>query len=58
MQTLGLAESTPRTENRIKSLLWPSIQTATDVDYLGTHNWARNRGPRDLPFLFPERLRC
>lgn len=36
MQTLGLADSTPRSENRIKALLWPSIENATDVDYLGT----------------------
>jgi hypothetical protein len=36
MQTLGLAESTPRSESRIKALLWPSIQTGTDVDYLRT----------------------
>ena len=39
MQTLGLAESTPRTENRLKSLFWPSIQTATDVDYLGVQGF-------------------
>jgi hypothetical protein len=36
MQTLGLADSTPRSESRIKALLWPSIENATDVDYLGT----------------------
>jgi hypothetical protein len=39
MQTLGLSESTPRTENRLKSLFWPSIQTGTDVDYLGTQGY-------------------
>jgi hypothetical protein len=39
VQTLGLAESTPRTENRLKSLFWPSIQTATDVDYLGVQGF-------------------
>jgi hypothetical protein len=39
MQTLGLSESTPRTENRLKSLLWPSISTGNDVDYLGTQGY-------------------
>jgi hypothetical protein len=39
MQTLGLSESTPRTENRLKSLFWPSIQTGSDVDYLGTQGY-------------------
>jgi hypothetical protein len=35
MQTLGLSDSTPRTESRLKSLFWPSIETGNDVDYLG-----------------------
>lgn len=35
MQTLGLADSTPRSEGRLKSLFWPSVQNAWDVDYLG-----------------------
>lgn len=39
MQTLGLSESTPRTENRLKSLFWPSISTGHDVDYLGTQGY-------------------
>jgi hypothetical protein len=39
MQTLGLSDSTPRTENRLKSLFWPSIQTGSDVDYLGTQGY-------------------
>jgi len=34
MQTLGLADSTPRTGNRFTSLLWPAIQTEVDVDYV------------------------
>jgi hypothetical protein len=34
MQTLGLSDSTVRSESRIKSLFWPSIQTGADVDYL------------------------
>jgi hypothetical protein len=39
MQTLGLAESTPRTESRLKNLFWPSVQTGTDVDYLGAQGF-------------------
>src|SRR5215471_6032797 len=39
MQTLGLSDTTPRSESRLKSLFWPSIQTATDVDYLGTQGY-------------------
>ncbi len=39
MQTLGLSDSTPRTESRLKSLLWPSIQTGSDVDYLGAQGY-------------------
>jgi hypothetical protein len=39
MQTLGLTDSAPRTEGRLKSLFWPSIKTANDVDYLGTQGF-------------------
>jgi hypothetical protein len=39
METLGLSDSSPRSENRLKSLFWPSIQTATDVDYLGAQGY-------------------
>jgi hypothetical protein len=39
MQTLGLSESTPRTESRLKTLFWPSIQTGSDVDYLGAQGY-------------------
>src|SRR6185503_12862873 len=39
METLGLSDSTQRSESRLKSLLWPSIQTGTDVDYLGTQGY-------------------
>jgi hypothetical protein len=39
MQTLGLSDSTPRTESRLKSLFWPSIQTGSDVDYLGAQGY-------------------
>ena len=34
MQTLNIAESTPKSEGRIKSLLWPNVENSTDVDYL------------------------
>jgi hypothetical protein len=40
MQTLNIAESTPeRSESRVKALLWPSVQNATDVDYLSTQGF-------------------
>jgi hypothetical protein len=39
MQTLGLSDSTPRSEGRLKSLFWPSIQTGSDVDYLGAQGY-------------------
>jgi hypothetical protein len=39
MQTLGLSDSTPRTESRLKALFWPSIQTGSDVDYLGAQGY-------------------
>ena len=34
MQTLGLSDSTPRTENRLKALFWPTIRTEGDLDYV------------------------
>src|SRR5690348_3699213 len=34
MQTLGLSDSTPRTESRLKSLFWPTIRNDGDLDYL------------------------
>jgi hypothetical protein len=34
MQTLGLAESTPKPENRLKALFWPEIRHAYDADYI------------------------
>jgi len=39
MQTLGVSDSAPKSEGRIKSLLWPSIQSASDVDYLGIQGY-------------------
>jgi hypothetical protein len=34
VQTLGLSESTPRTESRLKSLFWPTIKNQWDLDYV------------------------
>jgi len=39
MQTLGLSDSTVRTESRLKSLFWPSIQSGVDVDYLAVQGF-------------------
>jgi len=39
MQTLGLSDSTPRSESRLKSLFWPSIQTGADLDYLAVQGF-------------------
>jgi hypothetical protein len=39
VQTLDLSNSTARSENRLKSLFWPTIQTANDVDYLGAQGF-------------------
>jgi len=39
MQTLGLSDSDPRGEGRLKSLFWPSIQSGADVDYLGAQGY-------------------
>jgi len=39
METLGLSDSSPRSESRLKSLFWPSITTASDVDYLGAQGY-------------------
>ncbi len=39
METLGLSDSSQRSDGRLKSLFWPSIQNGTDVDYLGTQGY-------------------
>ena len=39
MQTLGLSDSTSRSEGRLKSLFWPSIQSGADVDYLAVQGF-------------------
>lgn len=39
MQTLGISNSEVRSESRLKSLFWPSVQTGSDVDYLGSQGY-------------------
>ncbi|HEY3971473.1 MAG TPA: hypothetical protein VGM18_00630 [Candidatus Sulfotelmatobacter sp.] len=39
MQTLGLSDSAVRSESRLKSLFWPSIQSGADVDYLAVQGF-------------------
>ena len=39
MQTLGVSGTPVQSENRLKSLFWPTIQNAADVDYLGTQGY-------------------
>ena len=39
METLGLSDSSARTESRLRSLFWPSIQSGADVDYLGSQGY-------------------
>jgi hypothetical protein len=39
MQTLGILNSEPRTDSRLKSLFWPTIQTGTDADDLGMQGY-------------------
>ena len=34
MQTLGLASESKRSDGRLKSLFWPTVENAWDVDYL------------------------
>ena len=35
MQTLGLSGETKRSDGRLKSIFWPTVENAWDVDYLG-----------------------
>lgn len=39
METLGLSQSVERSDGTLKSLFWPSVQNAVDVDYLGTQGF-------------------
>ena len=34
MQILGLSDSTPKTESRLKTLFWPTIRNEFDVEYI------------------------
>lgn len=38
MQTLGLTDDA-RSESRLKTLFWPTIQSGADVDYLGAQGF-------------------
>lgn len=39
MQTLGLSESTPKPENRLKTLFWPRVSYPEDIDLLGSQGY-------------------
>lgn len=39
MQILGIAESTPKPENRLKNLFWPRVRYPEDVEYLGAQGY-------------------
>jgi len=39
MQTLGISDSTPGSESRLKSLFWPSIESGADVEYLAVQGY-------------------
>lgn len=39
MQTLGLSDSTIRSDGRLKSLFWPSVESGADVDYLAVQGF-------------------
>lgn len=39
METLNLSGTNPASEDRLRSLFWPSIQTSSDVDYLGSQGF-------------------
>ena len=39
MQLLGLSDSTPKTEGRLKSLFWPTIRNEVDLDVVTTQGF-------------------
>jgi hypothetical protein len=39
MQLLGLSDSTPKTEGRLKSLFWPTIRNDVDLDVVTTQGF-------------------
>ena len=52
MQTLGLSDSSTRSESRLKSLFWPSIESGADVDYLAVQGFWVCTIVGALSFLF------
>jgi hypothetical protein len=39
MQTLGVSNTTPQSESRLKNLFWPTIRTGDDVDTVGAQGY-------------------
>ncbi len=39
MQTLGVSDSTPQSDSRLKNIFWPTIRSGTDVDTLGSQGF-------------------
>jgi hypothetical protein len=39
MQTLGISDSSSRSDSRLKSLFWPSIESGVDVEYLAVQGY-------------------
>ena len=39
MQTLGISDSTPASDSRLKNIFWPTIRTGSDVDTLGSQGY-------------------
>jgi hypothetical protein len=52
VETLGLSGSVERSDGRLKSLFWPSIQNGTDVDYLGAQGYWVCTAVAILSFVF------
>jgi hypothetical protein len=52
METLGLSGSVERSDGRLKSLFWPSIQNGADVDYLGAQGYWVCTAVAILSFVF------
>ena len=54
MQTLDLSGESKKSDGRLKSLLWPSVDNAWDVDYLGQQGFwiCLIIGALNLAFLF------
>jgi hypothetical protein len=52
MQTLGLSGDNKRSDGWLKSLLWPSVENAWDVDYLGQQGMWICTGLAVFTFVF------